>query len=127
AAAVRLIVQHSPSGAVAALLRYLPSAPDEEAIEDIVFGLDSLAVTKGEVNPALVAALHDPLPPRRAAAACIVAHLGDSQQRGLVGKLLKDPDPLVRLRAAQGLLAMKDAAAIPVLIGLLQEPAVELS
>ncbi|MCI0464641.1 MAG: HEAT repeat domain-containing protein, partial [Gemmataceae bacterium] len=126
-AAVRLLVRRGSPGAVPGLLHYLPSAPDEETIEDAVFGLDALAVVQGQVHPSLVAALHDLLPARRAAAACIMARVGDSKQRAVVGKLLKDPDPLVRLRAAQGLLATKDATAIPVLIGLLQEPAVQLS
>ncbi|MCI0457574.1 MAG: HEAT repeat domain-containing protein [Gemmataceae bacterium] len=126
-AAVRLIVRRGSPGAVTALLHYLPSAPNEETIEDVVFGLDALAVVQGRVNPPLVAALHDPMPPRRAAAACIVARVGDSKQRALVRNLLKDPDPLVRLRAAQGLLCIKDPTALPVLIALLGEPSVGLS
>ena len=44
-----------------------------------------------------------------------------------VRKRLKDPDAQVRLRAAQGLLAVRDADSLPVLIALLDEPAVEIS
>src|SRR5205085_8441748 len=46
-AAVRLLLRRHPAGAVAALLAYLPYAVEEEAAEDIWFGLDALTVRSG--------------------------------------------------------------------------------
>jgi HEAT repeat protein len=126
-AVVRRLVQRQPPGTLKALLRYLPSAPGEEAVEEIVYGLYGLAAPDGKVHPALVSALKDPLATRRAAAACIVGRLGNPAQCEAVRSLLADADPMVRLRAAQGLLAAKDRTSIPALVALLEEPAVEVS
>ncbi len=126
-ACARLLVRRRIDAAAEALLRYLPSAAGEELMEEIVCGLDTLAVHKGRLEPSLSAALQDTLPARRAAAACIVGRVGDADQRAGVRKLLNDPEPLVRLRAAQGLLCGKDMSGIAVLIALLSDPSVELS
>jgi HEAT repeat protein len=125
AAAVRLLLQRRPAGAVETLLRYLPFVQEESLEVEIAYGVESLAVTAGKVHPALLAALQDKAPARRALAACIVGHHGDGDARAGVRKLLDDPEPMVRLRAAQGLLAARDKAALPVLIALLDEPAAE--
>jgi hypothetical protein len=126
-AAVRLLVRLGPEGAVPALLGHLPSVADEELEEEVWFGLDALAVRQPRSLPALEEALRDPLPARRAAAACVLGRRGNHEQRAAVRQLLTDPDPMVRLRAAQGLLGAKDKAAIPVLVALLAEPSVEVS
>jgi HEAT repeat protein len=127
AAAVRLLLQRRPAGTVEALLRYLPFVREEALEVEIAYGLEALAVTGGKLQSALLAALRDKAPARRALAACLVGHHGDSEARAAVRKLLADAEPLVRLRAAQGLLAARDKAALPVLIALLDEPAVEIS
>jgi HEAT repeat protein len=44
-----------------------------------------------------------------------------------VRKLLEDKDARVRLRSAQGMLTMREKAAVPVLVGLLDEPDVEIA
>jgi HEAT repeat protein len=126
-AVVRVLVRGQPKGALEALLRYLPSSPDEETLEEVVYGLDALALQGPELNPALCRALKDASAGRRAAAACLVGRVGSPEQRAAVRELLSDKDPLVRLRAAQGLLAARDQASIPVLLRLLNEPAVEIS
>jgi HEAT repeat protein len=126
-AVVRRLVQRHPPGTLEALLRYLPSAPGEETVEEIVYGMYGLAAPDGKVHPVLVSALKDPLATRRAGAACIVGRLGNPAQREAVRSLLADTDPMVRLRAAQGLLAAKEKASIPGLVALLEEPAVEVS
>ena len=128
-AVVRLLLRRRPAGTVAALLRYLPyaTATDEELEEDIWFGLDEMAGPPGKVDPALRAALKDPLAIRRAAAACILGRRTEPELRGAVRKLLKDSDPTVRLRAAQGLLAGKEREALPTLIPLLDEPSIGLA
>jgi uncharacterized protein (DUF885 family) len=83
-----------PPGAVAALLRYLPNANNDESLEEeIWYGLDSLTRDEGKIDPALLAALKNIVPVRRAAAACIVGHRGNEEQRAEVRKLLADPDP----------------------------------
>ena len=61
------------------------------------------------------------MPIRRAVAAEVLAQVGGDEQRPAVRKLLKDPKPTVRLRAALALAQYQDAEAVPVLIGLLNE------
>ena len=56
------------SGAVEALLHYLPYAPDDETREEIWYGLAKIGVVNGKVQPALLAALKDNTPDRRAVA-----------------------------------------------------------
>jgi HEAT repeat protein len=121
-AAVRLLVKRRPARAAAALLRYLPSAADETAEEGVVRGLADLAGKSGKVDPVFLSALKDTAPARRAIAACLVGRVGNAGQRAAVRRLLKDDSPLVRLRAAQGLLAGQDRAALPVLATLLDQP-----
>jgi hypothetical protein len=119
-AAVRLVARRKPAGAVKALLGYLPKVPDENAEEDVWYCLGAVAVRDGKVDPALAAALEDAAPQRRAVAACILGRFGDAEQRGAARNTLKDPDPDVRLRAAQGLLAAKDKVGIPCLVDMLE-------
>lgn len=118
-AAVRLLIKRQSPGAVEALLRFLPYSPDYEVEEEIWYGLDELAEKAKATPPALVAALADKIPTRRAVAACILGHRGTGEQRAGVKKLLAEPDATVRLRAAQGLLAAREKDGIPTLIALL--------
>lgn len=124
---VRLLVKRKAEGATEALLRFLPYAVGEDLQEEIWYGLDALALKDGAVRPALIAALKDASPVRRAVAACILGRLGDARQKDMVRKLLADPNPIVRLRAAQGLLAAKEKTGIPVLVDLLTAPSVEIA
>jgi HEAT repeat protein len=126
-AAVRLLRERHPDGAVEALLRYLPFARDEETEEELWYAVEALTAGGGKVHPALLAALKDPIPARRALAACLVARRGDEDQRAAARKLLADGEPLVRLRTAQGFLAARDKQAIPALVALLEEPDVAVS
>jgi HEAT repeat protein len=125
--AVRLLGKHKCKEALPVLLRYLPSAVSEELVEEVYYALETLALQAPSVPTVLLSALEDPLPSRRAVAAGIVARKGKPTQLVLARKLLNDPNPLVRLRAAQGFLATKDKTVIPVLVALLREPSVELS
>jgi HEAT repeat protein len=126
AATRRLLARH-PAGTIETLLRYLPYAQDDEVEEEISFGIDRLTVSTGKRDPALLTALKDVAPARRALAACIVGRIGNPEQRAAVKKLLSDDNATVRLRAAQGLLVGKDKAAIPVLIALLDQPSAVLA
>jgi HEAT repeat protein len=119
-AAVRVLIRRGGAEAVPTLLRLLPYADFEELQDDLWFGLDALTVRQGKIDASLTEALHDPLAVRRAVAACIVGRRGDAEQRGAVRKLLTDADAEVRLRAAQGLLAAKDASGVATLTALLE-------
>jgi hypothetical protein len=118
-AAVRMVRQRRPHGACTVLLSYLTSAPDEAVEEEVIDALANLGVVRGRPDPLFDAALSDPAPARRAAAALVLGRSGTAKQRLLVHLLLDDPDACVQLRAAQGLLLGRDRAALPALIGLL--------
>jgi HEAT repeat protein len=125
-AAVRRLIYLRAGGAAEHFLELLPVV-DWEIQDEIVHGLPQVARRDGKLDSALLAALDDKLPLRRAAAALAVVLRGNDKERAAVRKLLTDSDAEVRLRAAQGLLAVHDASSLPVLIALLNEPAVEVS
>ncbi len=118
-AAVRLLRQKAPPQAAAVLLDYLPFANDRGVEEEILIGLPSLSWREGRAVPALASALKAELAARRGAAGFVLGRSPDAGQRKAVRALLKDADPWVRLRAAQGLVAGQDKAAIPTLLDLL--------
>lgn len=126
-AVVRQLVRERPEGAMEALLGFLPFAADADLEEEIWFGLDSLAKQSGQRLQRLKAMREDKQPARRAAVAYLFGRRGDAHEREAAIKLLTDSDPLVRLRAAQGLLGAKEPAALPTLIGLLDGCPIELS
>jgi hypothetical protein len=118
AAVVRVLGDRKPDGAVAALLAYLPQA-DGESVEDAVFqALLALGTKDGKADPALVKALKDEEPLRRAAAAHVLARR-DPEQRAAVRKLLEDTEPRVRFEAALGLAYVGDKESVPGLVALL--------
>lgn len=118
-AAIRLLMKRRPAELLEVLLRYLPFTTDPEVEEDLYYNIDELALSDGKVNPALVKALNDRLPARRAVAGCIIARIGTVEQKRTARNLLKDADPHVRLRTAQGFLAGLETTGIPTLIDLL--------
>ncbi len=120
-AVVRRVLQRQPKDGIAALIRYLPFEPDQAVVEEIYFGLSAWKEQEGKVDSKLVEALADPLPTRRALAGCLVGRSGEKDQWGAVVRLLKDVEPEVRLRAAQGLLAGKHLEPLPILIALLDQ------
>ena len=127
AAAARLLRQRAPEGAAAALLAYAPDADNDAVENEVVASLAVLGVHDGKVDAAVVAALKDKAPGRRAAAGVVVGRSGTAEQRADVQKLLTDPDPRVRFRAAQGLLAGRDRSAVPALIALVKEGSPDLA
>ncbi len=120
-AAVRLLALRQPSGAVQSLLTYLPFADDEWVEDEILTALNTLGVQQGTVDAALVTAVRDPQPVRRAAAALVLGRWGNPAEQAVARMLLGDADAKVRLRAAQGLVAAGDKSAVPVLVALLAE------
>jgi HEAT repeat protein len=118
---VRLVRARQPAGACPALLAFLPFADDDGVEHEVLAALAALGVRDGKLDPALAAALRDPDPQRRAAAALVAGRSGEADQQAAVRALLADPDARVRLRAAQGLLAARDKSAVPVLTALLAD------
>jgi len=109
------------------LLAYLPDA-DSDAVEDeVLASLAVLAVHDGKVDAPIAAALKDKLSSRRAAAGLVLGRSGTPEQRAEVRTLLLDADPRVRFRAAQGLLAGRDHAALPALIALVKDGPTDLA
>jgi hypothetical protein len=126
AAAARALARKPAPGTAAALLAYLPFA--EPGVEDDVFEALLAAGTEGgAADRAWAAALVGPLPPLREAAGYVLGAKGDKAQREAVRKLLADRDVKVRFRAAQGLLAGRERAAVPALVELLNDAPVDLA
>lgn len=119
AAGVRTLARLKPPGAVEVLLSYLPASEDEVVAEEVRAALTALAVRDLKADPALVAALTDALPGKRAAAAVALCRANAPGQMAAIRKLLDDPEPAVRLRVALALAVTRDKEAVPVLINLL--------
>jgi hypothetical protein len=86
AAAIRLIAVRQPAGAAKVLLNCLPGA-DEALAREIRSALYAVALRDGKPEPALVKALEDKDPVRRAAAAAVLGKDG--------GAFLRQPRRLV--------------------------------
>ncbi|HEY7153405.1 MAG TPA: HEAT repeat domain-containing protein [Gemmataceae bacterium] len=124
AAAARLIGQRRPRGTAEALLDFLPFAEDDSVIEEIRLALASVAHPDGKPDPALLKALRDKSPIRRALALDALCQNGLNAailEAVPLRKLLQDPKSSVRLRAALTLARARDAQAISTLIALLAE------
>ncbi len=121
-AVVRLLAARRPDGAVEALLAYLPSVTEEVVEEAVLESLAAAGTQKDKVHPALLAALADREPARRAAAAFVHGRAAPPVVKPVL-PLLRDPDPGVRLRAAEACVRGRDRAGVPVLIDLLGSPA----
>jgi hypothetical protein len=119
AAAVRLVAARKPAGAAEVLLDYLPQSDEETLFEELQTALVALAVREGKAEPALAAALTAEASLRRGAAGAALARAGVADHRDAVRKLLKDPEPAVRLRVGLALAAAREKHAVPVLIDLL--------
>jgi HEAT repeat protein len=116
--AARLLAIRKPEGAAAALLAFYPWTEDEALAGEVQKALTTLAVSEGRVDPALLGALEDPLPLRRALAVEVLSAAGAAGHQDAVRKLLADPHPAVRLCAAVARVQARDRDAVPVLIDL---------
>jgi hypothetical protein len=121
AAAARLLALRRPAGTAGALVRYLPYAEDDAVADAVRAALATVARHDGRPDPALVAALEDRVPGRRAAAVGALVRSAPEAERGPLRKYLRDPDPALRLEAALAFLDVHDREAVPVLIDLLAE------
>ena len=116
AATARLIARAKPAGAADVLLNYLPFAADHQVTDEICKALAAAALVGGKVEPSLLKALDDKIAIKRAAAGEALARAKVADQLPNVRKLLKDPEPSVRLRTALALVPLKDKEVLPVLI-----------
>jgi hypothetical protein len=118
-ATARQIVVHKPAGALAALLDYVPFAPDELVRQEVQIGLNAFAAeSAGKPDATLFAALKDAEPFKRAAAVEALARSGPGGRELTIG-LLRDPSPRVRLQVALALAEAGDRDAVSALIDLL--------
>ncbi|MFO0877306.1 MAG: HEAT repeat domain-containing protein [Gemmataceae bacterium] len=120
-AAIRLLAVRKPTGTAETLLAYLPHAETEGVMEELKNALASAAYTQGKADPALLKALTDPHPLRRASAIVALCSSGIAEPRDILRKLLMDPMPSVRLRASMALAQAHDAKAVSTLITLLTD------
>jgi HEAT repeat protein len=118
-AAARALAALAPACSAEALLAYLPYADDPTVNESVTSSLESLAFPGGKPHPALLRALDDPVPLRRAAALECLCRADRPDLFPAVRKLLADPKPAVRSRAALALARQQDVESFPVLIDLL--------
>ncbi len=117
----RLLAAHKPEAAAAVLLDYYPYAEDESVTHDLDQALAAVAMREGKPVPALLRALEDESPMRRAAAAVALCEAGGIGVHERVRPLLKDPKPTVRFQVAMALAKAHDAEAVPILIELLAD------
>lgn len=122
AAAARMIARSKPADAAEVLLAFLPFAVDSSVVDEICKTLGAVAVVDGKVEPAVIKALSDKSSAikRGAAAEALVRAKADAEMPA-VRALLKDADPLVRLRTSMALVRRRDKEVVPVLIELLGE------
>jgi hypothetical protein len=120
AAAARLLAVHRPPQTVETLLAFVPMIDDDYVRDAVLLALITAGVKDGKAHPALVAAVGDNQPARRAAAARVLSRAGDSY-REQVQKLLGDTDARVRFEAAEGLIRRRDKSGVPALLALLTE------
>ncbi len=117
-AAARLVARRKPTGAGEVLLTYLPYADNEEVVREVGIALQAVALTNGKADAAVLRALSDPMPLRRAMAGAVLSQAGGADRQA-AEKLLQDDNPEVRMATALALAKAHNAAAIPVLIDLL--------
>jgi HEAT repeat protein len=121
AVTARLVALHKPEGAAEAILGYLPFAEDEAIGGEVRATLTVVSYHAGKADPAVLKALGDKSPVRRAAAAEALCQAGGDEHREAIRKLLKDEDMTVRVRAGIALANAKDKDAILPLIAMLGE------
>jgi HEAT repeat protein len=117
----RMLALRQPPGTVAALLRFLPCAENEEMIAELSRVLVEIGVVRGKADAALIEALDDRAGIRRAVAAVTLRRGGNPDVLPAVRKLLLDKDIEVRRRVALELAEAGDKEGGVTLSGLLEE------
>jgi HEAT repeat protein len=117
----RVVALRKPERAAEVMLAFLPFAEDEQVISEIEAALVAVGSKGGKADPALVRALDDKNPLRRAVAAGVLWQVGDADTRKSLRALLKDSEPMVRLRVALAMAGTREKEAVPVLIAVMTE------
>jgi HEAT repeat protein len=117
--AARVLSTRKSSKAVEVLLAFLPDAAEAGVEDDVIRALTILGVSEGKAHPALVGALADKLPLRRAAAGEALAIRPEHAEA--VRKLMQDPAPSVRLRVSLAVVCSGEKKVVPLLIDLLPQ------
>src|SRR5262249_41370660 len=113
AAVARMVAKRRPTGAAAVLLAYLPFADDDTVTEELRDALVAVALRDGQIDPALLAALDDAVPVRRAAAGEALVKTNQPPALSAARRLLQDKQPEARLRVALALVThAKDRQAV---------------
>jgi HEAT repeat protein len=126
-AAARRLGGSGSEEAIPILLAYLPDAPDAGAREVAAALLASLHIKRKEPVSAVVTALKDDEPCRRAAACRALGPAHAGKHLPALRALIKDADPEVRLHAAGALVRGQDRAGVPALVALLKESPLPLA
>ena len=121
AAAVRILVARKQPQSVEVLLAFLPDAGDVDVEDEIVRALAVVGVRDGKADRALVKALTDKLPLRRAVTCGALGLSGLPDHKDAIRKFLRDPERVVRLHVALVLVFAKEKEAVAVLIDLLPQ------
>ncbi|MCI0461959.1 MAG: HEAT repeat domain-containing protein [Gemmataceae bacterium] len=121
AAVARVLARRQPAGAAEVLLGYLPFAADVPVSEAVRSALGALALRDPQPPPALVEALGDTLPLKRAAAAEALARVKAPGLDAGILRALKEPDPQLRLQVALALLDARRPESVPALIDLVRD------
>jgi HEAT repeat protein len=120
-AVLRTLARRKPPQTAETFLAYLPFTDDDSVFEVLRTSLISVALVDGKADKAVLHALEDNLPLRRATAAEALIRTGSVEQRAAMLKMLKDKDATVRLRVAVALYDYKELESVPVLMALLGE------
>jgi HEAT repeat protein len=123
----RILALRKPPEAARVLIAYVPFADNERVLSEVQEALNTVAFRDGKPDHAVMKALGDKTPARRAAAAEALGRGLVPEQRDAVRALLNDPDPFVRVKAALALARTPDRDAVPVLIALTAEPTGEIA
>lgn len=109
----------TPGESIRVLLAFVPFSDDETVEAEMLASMTRLSLREPAIEQELVKALDDALPARRAAAAYVLGHVGGKQDVARVAALLNDSNSVVRMRAAQGMIAARNKVALGVLPNLL--------
>lgn len=120
AAVARLVAKAKPAGAAPVLLNYLPFAADQVVVDEICQALGAVAMVSGKAEPVIIGALGDKRAVKRAAAAEALIRAKSGEHLSVVRKMLRDPEPSVRLRVALSLLPLKEKEIVPALVNVLE-------
>jgi HEAT repeat protein len=123
--AIRLLGANRPEGSAEALLAFLPHAETDAVLEELRTVLTSVAREKGKPTKVMLDALSDKHALRRATAIQALCAGGIPEPRDIFRKLLNDPKPSVRLRAALALAGASDPKAVSTLVTLLPDVPME--